>query len=315
MTALDSVIQVVFEVPREIREGLDSKAMIRRGGVIQWATGEAKGQVVSWLREVGGLDVGGRAPTALAAAQFQDLRMAVGAVAGGQALTLGFSILSFVVLNRKLNELGARLDGIVSELVRLKEEVAWLDRRQDVALAARLHAALDQGKWASESGRRDALVGVRADLVEVERHYAGLMEAMLDSRRAHAHAPLFATYQGHLALAGVARLRCEVFLDGVAAALPSLGSTEERLSRLDDAFRAPMKDVMAHPELIRLSGAQKQALRVASQEMRETAHRVSGHGTELCFCAERSLSFSDWQRLGDGEVEPRLALLLPNRDR
>ena len=49
------IIEVVFEVPKDVSEGLASGSLVRRGGVIQVASGSNKGHVVMWLREAAGL--------------------------------------------------------------------------------------------------------------------------------------------------------------------------------------------------------------------------------------------------------------------
>ena len=48
-------VEVLFDLPKDIAGGLADKSLERVGGVIRWATGPTKGQVVMWLRESGGL--------------------------------------------------------------------------------------------------------------------------------------------------------------------------------------------------------------------------------------------------------------------
>ena len=49
MTTATSLVDVLFEVPLEIVDGIASGKMVRRGGVVQWASGDKKGEVVAWL--------------------------------------------------------------------------------------------------------------------------------------------------------------------------------------------------------------------------------------------------------------------------
>ncbi len=194
--AASSLIEVLFEVPAAVAEGLASGDMIRRGGVIQRAGDAAKGEVVMWLKETGALARAGEQVPAQVAEQLTSLRAATSLVAVGQAVTLGFSVLSFAVLNHKLNVLGRKVDEVLAEIKSLKEELAWVDRRHDVALEARLRGALGQGQWAAASGRREALVAVRGTMLEVEHHYRGLVAAMMEEGRAHRHSGLYAAYHG-----------------------------------------------------------------------------------------------------------------------
>ena len=299
-------IEVLFEVPKEIAAGLASGTMVRRGGVIQ-STG---GEVIAWLRESPELARGASTLSGPVLGQLQSLRMATGVLAAGQVLSLGFAVVSFAVLNHKLNVLGEKMDRVLADLAQLKRDVAWLDRRQDVALAARLHGALDQGNWAYSTGRVEALSSVRAVLVEVELHYAGLLNAMLEERNAHANATLFSTYQSYLALAAVARARCGVMLDGTAAGGPSLRAAREVLAGIDTSFRAPLKNVAAYPELLRLGSERERALSLALPAMKETLHRVQGYETELNYCAHNGIPLSDWEKLEGEGGNGRIALLV-----
>lgn len=308
-----SLIEVAFEVPAEIARGLSTGEMVRRGGVIQRAAGETKGEVVAWLRELGALVPEGGSVANPVAEQLKTLQMATSALAVGQALTLGFSVVSFAVLNRKLTILSSKVDRVLAELEVVREELTWLDRRHDIALEAKLRAALDQGEWACRTGRTDALVAVRGSLLEPEHHYRGLLSAMLDSKRAHQHAALFSTYLGLLALAGVARARSEVLLDGADTGIGSLGAVRTILGAIDGGFRQPLRQLDRNLHLLRSAADAERTIRPALETMGETIHRVDGYGTELAFCARHGLPIVDWERMSDAGGEPRLALLLPKK--
>jgi hypothetical protein len=174
-----------------------------------------------------------------------------------------------------------------------------------------LRAALDQGHWAYGGGRLDALVGVRGVLVETEQHYWGLLAGMLDAQRAHRHAALFAAYQGYLALAGVARTRCEVLLDGPEAGVPSIKAFQATLGDIDHAFRDPLRNVGAHLHLLRLGPGAERSLRPALEGMRETCHRLEGYRAEVGYCVREGITLADWESLGGDVVDGRIALLLP----
>lgn len=311
MTTATSLVEVLFDVPLEIVNGLASGEMVRRGGVIQRASGDNKGEVVAWLKEVGGLARESGSPPGPLVAQLQSLQMATSALAVGQALTLGFSVFSFALLSHKLNVLGRKLDGVLARLTELKQEVAWLDRRHDIALEARLRGALEQGDWAHKGGRVDALVSVRAVLVEVEHHYRALLNGMLDEQRAHRNAELFAAYQGYLALVAVARTRCEVVLDGAEAGVATLRAVQTTFDAIDEGFRGPLRNVGEHLHLLRLGVDAERSLRPALGTMKETIDRVEGYRTELAYCADQGIVLSDWEQIGDGSNERRLVLILP----
>jgi hypothetical protein len=305
------VIRVAFEVPLEIARGLASGEMVRRGGVIQRASGNSKGQVVAWLRELGTLVPEGGSVASPVAEQLKTLQMATSALAVGQALTLGFSVLSFVILNRKLTALSAKVDGVLKELASVKEELAWLDRRQDIALEAHLRGALDQGDWAWRTGRIDALVGVRGSLVRHEHHYRGLLVGMLESMRAHRQAGLFSTYHGLFALAVVTRARCEALLDGPEPAIAALRAAKETVAELDHQFREPLRNLSEHLNVLRVAADRERLVRPALESMKETTQRVEGYEMEMAFCARHQISLRGWEGLSPSDGEAGLVLLFP----
>lgn len=306
-----SVIEVVFDVPPEIARGLASGEMIRRGGVIQRAAGTAKGEVVAWLRELGTLLAEKGSVASPVAEQLKTLQMATSALGVGQALTLGFSALSFAILNRKLTALSVKVDGVLEELTALKEELAWVDRRQDIALEAQLRGALDQGDWAWRTGRIDALVGVRGALVGHEHYYRGLLAGMLESARAYRQAGLFSTYHGLFALAVVARARCEALLDGPESAIAAIRAAKETVAEFDHQFREPLRNLGDHFNVLRAAAGRERSVRPALESTKETTMRVGGYETEMAFCARHQLSLAEWEKFSPCSGGFGLALLLP----
>jgi hypothetical protein len=308
---------VLFEVPKYIADGLADASMVRRGGVIQWAAGQEKSQVVAWLRESGGLQEHLREGSPLppsVATQLSHVGVGGNVMLGLQALTLASVAIGFAVVNAKLNVMDRKLDAILRELAAVRDEVSWLDRRHDVAMVARLRAALDAAVWAEQTGRLDALPVARTHLLESEHHLDALLAAMLTEGRAHRFPHLFGAYCEMLSLAGVGRAHLDGFLDGPRAGERAMLGAASRLGEVRASFQQPLREFDAHStRLLTLPAGSKGMLGDVLAGLAETRDRLAGYATEFAFCEENGLPYTEWRRLEDDEARPAILVLEPRR--
>jgi hypothetical protein len=308
-------LNVLFEVPAFVREGLGGGSMIRRGGVIQWAAGSRKGEVVAWLRESQGLREHLRGSVSLpqgAAAQYAQLGIGMTTVIGVQIFTLAVVAIGFAIINQKLKALDRKLDVVLSELRHLSEEVAWLDRRNDLALLAKVSAALETAAWSQATSRPEQLPSARAALLEAGHHYAALLQAMVHAERAYRHPDLYSAYLTMFALVGVGRAQVDALLDGPDAGSHALIEVVHTINQEREAFQRPMREFSANLRKLVLLGPGAEApIREAVGHMHEAEDRVSAYETEFAFCATHKLSLADWNDLGKDESTPRLLLITP----
>jgi hypothetical protein len=306
------VLSVTFEVPERIRAGLGSGDLVRRGGVIQWAKGPSKGQIASWLRETGGL--GELAPAQISpvvAEQLSQLQFASSALAVGQVLHLGVSVMGFAVLHQKLRVLDAKLDTVLVRLRDAEEDMAWLDRRLDMSIAAELRGALEAAELPSLALSPESQIGLYSTCSGARHHYEQLMVAMLKNERAHKHPELFSLYLAGLSLASVARGRLLRRLEGAAFASQNLHADQQGCSELLAAFQSPLLPQADGAPRVFLSPRLHAGVKRALPTLREIEGRLFTHASELRFQVANDLSAEEWEALGQRE-EPGLALILPS---
>ncbi len=313
MTA--STVSVLFDLPQRIIAGLGDGSMLRRGGVIQWATGADKGGVVAWLRESPSLverqAVGAPLP-ATVAQQMSAARIATGAILGVQVLNLGVTVAGFAYVAARLRALDAKLSAVAGEIAATRDDIRWLDRRQDASALAKATAALDSAHWAERTGRMEELAHSRAGLVEAEHHFAALIAAASETGRAYAHAPAFGGYFAMRALTGIARVHVETVLDDADSGHEAVQRLAQALARDHETFVRPLVEFgAAAPALVRLTADQRGSLTEVASGVRETVDRVVSTETELRYCVQRGIDYASWRALGSKSDEPSLVVLEP----
>jgi hypothetical protein len=312
---MSGVVQVLFEVPDKILKGLANDSMVQRGGVIQWASGPERGQIVAWLRESGGLQSQiANAPTLAPAvgSQLGALKVGVNAVLGVQVLTLAVTAIGFLIINEKLKAISAKLDAISRQLAEVSRDLRWLDRREDVALRSRLIAAFDTAAWAQRTDRPEQLAGSRSVFVELHHHYGGLLDSMFDSGRSYEFPEVYNAYFSQLALAFAGRALVEGSLDGPEASAVTLREAASALEAQRDRFQAPFRDIRSNlPTMLALGVGKNVQLREAVSQMRKTEARIAGYESEYAFCARENVALPEWNRLGQDVHENQILLLSP----
>lgn len=302
-------LQVLFETPRQILQGLASGEMVRRGGVIQWAAGSEKGQVVAWLKEVGGLERLSPAeiPSALAQ-QIQQLRFASHAALAGQVLNLGVSVMGFAILNAKLNALDRKVEAVLQGLNRLSEDVQWVNQKMDVPMAARLASEFEHAALPSFQTNAPAQHAAYAVFTEGQHYYHTLLRQLLETAP-YRSAELYESYLCSAAVAIVAKAKVLEMLEGTSFAARQLNEDAAQVQRSLKEFEAPvLPGSNGWPEVL-ISPEQRRAVKRALPPMRDTVDRLSGYTTEYDYRAKHSIKAAQWRALGERE-HPGLALVL-----
>lgn len=124
-------INVLFDVPEDILQKLGDGTFERVGGVIRKADDK---QVVAWLTEAGEV-AKESAPGIPPIPGAEQLLM------GLQVANLAVSVVGFVVVYRKLQQVQQMLQGIDAKLDVLKEGQDWLDKKQLISHLAPMMAA------------------------------------------------------------------------------------------------------------------------------------------------------------------------------
>ena len=295
-------IQIFFQITDEILDGLRTGRYIRYGGVIK----DRSGAIKCWLRESTPLQGQlrqnplGLPPDMGVGTQFLQN-------AGLQALTMSMMKMEFNLIHQ-------RLEGINRNLQQVRNELVWLDQRQDAALLSKLLSGIEMANWAEETNRLDNLIQIRGTFAEAEHHYRNLMRLQLDKNRAHEQSEIYSHYfQMHI-LSGMGKVRCDLLLDGIPAGMKSLEKVTNTAKESLREFRAPLKDMATHPHLLQVSPNKRQAIQVHRDVMVETLERVEGYRTELKFCEKNEISFQEWEKIGEECKDTQWICIIPQKE-
>lgn len=142
MTSLD----VTFDVPQWILDGLMNGSMERVGGVVRTTGGK---EVVMWLRETGRV-LQDDTPDVLS--QLSSVVTNQNIMIGLQAANLVVSAAGFVVMYYKLDKIEKQLVGLDSKLSKLDRDLDWLDTKHLVSSLAPVVAAIRRTSSARRIG-------------------------------------------------------------------------------------------------------------------------------------------------------------------
>lgn len=244
------------------------------------------------------------------ASQLSKLSMASNLMLGMQALTLGAVVIGFVYVGVRLKAIERKIDHLIDEVKVLRGDIEWLHRRHDVALLAQVYSSLESASWAERTGRLDALIPIRGQLLDAETHLGLLTRSMLDASRAHRQAELYASYSGVRALVGAARGRLDFVLDGPRAAATVLGEVAANTKVELDGFQEPMRSFGKNAgKLLQLDEPARRGIGVAVANMKETLGRLESQQMEVQYCLQAGIPWAEWQAVGADDAEPRLLLI------
>ena len=309
---MNDMIQVNFDVPGWIARGLADGTLVRRGGVIQQATGSRSGEIAAWLRESGGLleplRNGTPAPSLLRP-ELERIGAGMQGMVGLQILTLSVVAIGFALVLRRLSQLDQKLDEALRGIGRIESQIAWLDRRLDMEMQAKVTAALETAEWAERTGRTEQLAGLVRELLAAEHLLRSVLRGMLEAHRAARQGEVFWQYFSMRALVGVGRARVHALLDGPQEGSVMARSVAAELRRWRESFQSQARELPLG-EMVRLGGDGPQQLRGFRAGMEDLEALVGGYTSELEHCAAHGLSVSGWMALGRDIREPRLLLLV-----
>lgn len=202
-------LQVIFQVPEAVAEGLRNGTLERVGGVIR-KIGDK--QIVMWLQEGVLLErdtaeqllkQGGEQIQLLRQQSEQLMQLGVQQqmLMGLQVANLAVSVVGFALVLHKLQGIERQLTSMDRKLDHIRQGVEWLDAKQLIERLAPLHSALQHLREA-ELYRNPALMQQQLSiandrLAEGQSYFAGLIRHVQGHRLEYVQAAeLSATYRG-----------------------------------------------------------------------------------------------------------------------
>ena len=183
------LLDVTFEVPDRIREGLKYGLIFREGGVVRRDTGE----IEMFLRESSGLSQ--ELATLRPCYRLIEPSFSVHGGLGYAGRISGSvqSALSDVI--SKLNKIQASLQEIHKKLDRVLAEVQWISRKLDLEIVGKMKSALEIASTAvfasSMDLRRQGLADARNRLIESANHSKLFLEELITTKKYLSRADLF----------------------------------------------------------------------------------------------------------------------------
>lgn len=231
---MNTVIDVLLEIPVDIQRKLAQGTYERVGGVVREADTK---HVVTWLKQV--------SPTETVNQVVNLPTLLSGTAAAGSVLTLGVSVLGFGMLSKQLNKLETQLKETQALL-------AKINRKLDLSFYANFAAALDMAQGAmrmqKEEHRRQAALQAIDRFLEAEHVYTGLVKEELAQA-----SPIADEYLLTLALAYVAEARCYLELEEIDSAVAAFERGETNLRYLVQQYVEMLlsdhASVFLHPSL------------------------------------------------------------------
>jgi len=199
-----NTIDVTFQVPEHIKQGLISRTYERVGGVIREANSK---HVVAWLREAYGTGEPGLS-NILSPISLNQVLSSVSAVTG--VLNLAVSTMGFIIVLK-------RLGVIEKQLEQAHEVLQKIDYKIDLSFYANFRAALDLAINAftmnnSETRKMSVMQAINRFL-EAEHHYTKLTDIEIGNGSQVAD-----EYLSTLCLAYITEARCYLELEEIDTA-------------------------------------------------------------------------------------------------
>ena len=309
------LLDVTFEVPNRIREGLHTGSLLREGGVVRRDTGE----IEMFLRESSGLSqelAKGNLPSSpLLSSQISGLRSLSTAALGMQVLNLGVSAIGFAVVISKLNKIQASLQEIHKKLDKLLVEVQWISRRQDLEMVGKMKTALEIASTAvlasSTDLRRQGLSDARNRLIESANLSRLFLDDLITTKKYLSRPDLFDLSYRTWACSRIALVQCELFLDENKMAVQSMRRMHQENEEIREAYLYPLQHFDENPiPLIQMPRETKCMLKEVKELIPNTTSQIAGYQQEIDFVQRNGLSWEEWKDAGDSE-ESKLIFLLP----
>lgn len=204
-------INVTFQIPKHIAQGIKNKIYERKGGVIREVKSK---QVVAWLRDAYGAGEPGissiLSPSPVSAIS-NTLNLALSSVSAATGiLNLAVSTMGFILVLK-------RLGFIEQQLEQSQEILQAIDYKIDLSFYANFRAALDLAINAftmnnSETRKMSAMQAINRFL-EAEHHYTKLTDIEIGNG-----SPVADEYLSTLCLAYVTEARCYLELEEIDTA-------------------------------------------------------------------------------------------------
>lgn len=295
-------MEVTFEIPEEIINGLTTGDYERVGGVIREADSK---RTVAWLTEVTG-DLSEQARKLPGDTELQRILFNQNMIMGLQVVNLGVSIAGFALLYKKLQVLEAEIRNISTDLKEVKRSVERLDKKQYLQQIAPMLSALkavkESGKLSNISIKAQKLTLVDSQLCESVEYFWQILQWMLVERLETEYPEEFAACYRAWNLACQGSINSMLALEEVAVALDRLNSYKSSHAELGLQYKEIRGDKNRRILSIDKACSSDPVLTSLGIQMIVAHDLIKGQALQMEFIKENNLKITDIEKIPAGEM-------------
>lgn len=293
---MEKILEVVFEIPEDILEGLKTGEYRRFGGIVR----NLKGSVVAHLRETGQVEleqINNLLPQMQDQLKLLKWTSAVGAVSS--VLNLTVSIAGFAYLAHKINKVEKRLETMEAKLDVVLEVVKELKLLDEIKIKAKLKNATSLAERAlkrhlSEEGKRD-LYDASSLFSEIKAYYGLLVESLIKGGKALPLYNVLYEYISLYMLSVIGEVNCRLYLNDFIAANFEMEFAIQFLNNIMESINEEFN--IFNPNFVALSSKEIPDIKSKRSQLVEMGQRLESFQQEVHFIEANKIDYLEWQSL------------------
>lgn len=285
-------INVLFEVPAEIAEGLANGTLERKGGVIRDVGNK---QVHAWLQEMG--EVASDHAGSRLGSQMSKLMMQQNILVGLQVANLGVSVAGSALIYQKLRQVEQKIVAIDQKLKVMKEGQDWIDTKQAFSQLAPVMSSLEVlselRTYSNREMAKSKLLQADENFSTAAAYFSQILDRMLDEAQEYAQMEELAASYRAWVLSSQGSLQTMAEIGEVNTAR----FRADKLKSQHASFGQRFTDALADPKrgmVERMSNSDTRAALVDLGNQVSAAHEIiGGSALQLDFLASNNLNLTD----------------------
>lgn len=307
-----SVLEVVFEIPDHIIEGLENGSFERRFGVIRET---ASKQIVAWLHEV---NLGEDQQLSESASQMANklgiISEASNTIVSLNLINIAITAGGFMFIANKINKVQDKLNEISIEIVEMKIAIKNIGQRQDLEQYAKVKSAINIASRAlsltNEEHRIEDLRDARKQFTSSRNIFHLIIEEMINKGLVWKYFDSFYIYTVMLFYCILAEAKCGLYLGEDNIVRDELVSYRKEFMTITKPFMTQFSPF--NSDFIKIHSNRIPELNMMRKQVAECNNFLEGMHDELNFLEQNVLPYHAMEEMINLKgPKSGLALLLP----
>jgi hypothetical protein len=294
---LNDFVEIIFEMPNDIKQGLNEGIYKRFGGVIR----TQKGDIATHLREVGIQRIKNvnNYPPQLQE-QLKLLNMTGNISSITSILNLSVSTIGFVYLAHRLNKIENKLERIDAKLDIILDLLKDSKEKQENRDLSVLKNAIHLAERARESVyKQEEFKEARRLFGQARMFYQLILDAFIKKGQQLIYFSLFNHYFSLYIVSAIGEIKCSLYLNDKGAALFDINSVKELTKKIQINFHETITPL--NPDFIKIKSSEINELKEMKLTFKESVDRLEGFREEINFIDSANIDFLEWESI---EVPP-----------